>query len=384
MPPVETPSSAEAPPRSEPAAPHSPQARPGPAALEGASDAAPSQSPLSYLSSGVDRLAAAQCKAALPALAALTSRRGVLGEIGGFGGLFEVPTGLRRPVLVAGSDGVGTKLRLAIETGRHATVGIDLVAMCVNDVLCSGAEPLFFLDYFAAGRLEPRIVQAVLAGVAEGCRRADCALLGGETAELPGFFQNGDYDLAGFAVGVVEAEAIVDGTGVRPGQLVLGLASSGLHANGFALARAALLDRLGLPLLGPSIGGQHSDLADELLEPTLLYTSAVRALCKAVSVKALAHITGGGLTGNLVRVLPEGCRAALRRGSWPEPLLLRAIAEAGVAPGEIAATFNLGIGMAVILEPSELDAARRSLDLAGFTHYLLGEIEEGPRSCVWA
>lgn len=355
------------------------------ASPEGSADASTgfAKLPLSYLDAGVDRAAAAQAKAVLPALAAMTSRRGVLGEIGGFGGLFEVPAGMRRPVLVAGSDGVGTKLRVAIESGRHASVGIDLVAMCINDVLCSGAEPLFFLDYFATGHLEPAVVQAVLGGVAEGCRRAGCALLGGETAEIPGFFQRGDYDLAGFAVGVVEADGIVDGSAVQPGQLVLGLASSGLHSNGFALARAALLQRAGLALLGPSVGGRHADLAAELLEPTLLYTQAVKALRGAVAVKALAHITGGGLAGNLVRVLPKGCRAMLRRGTWPEPPLLRAIAEAGVTQDEIASTFNLGVGMAVILEDRDLAAAQQCLDRAGFAHFVIGAIAEGPRGCDW-
>lgn len=349
----------------------------------GAADAA-EQFPLNYRTSGVDRAAAGRAKSILPALAALTARRGVVGEIGGFAGFFALPAGLQRPILVAGSDGVGTKLRVAIASGRHSTVGIDLVAMCVNDILCSGAEPLFFLDYFATGHLEPAIVQAVLRGVAEGCRLAECALLGGETAELPGFFQHGDYDLAGFAVGAVEADELIDGSQVRPGQLILGLASSGLHSNGFALARVALLERAGLALLGPSVGGQHADLADEMLEPTLLYTQAVRALRRTVAVKALAHITGGGLAGNLVRVLPERCRATLRRGNWPEPALLGAIAHAGVGQAEIAETFNLGIGMAVVLEPDELATAQHALDLAGFAHHVVGEIAEGPRGCDWA
>ncbi len=360
-----------------------PSTAPAAAPAGAAAATAPALAPLTYREAGVDRGAAAQCKALLPGLAALTSRRGVLGGIGGFAGLFELPPGLRRPVLVTGSDGVGTKLRLAIDSGRHSTVGIDLVAMCVNDVLCSGAEPLFFLDYFATGHLDPPVVQAVLAGVAEGCRRAGCALLGGEMAELPGFFQRGDYDLGGFALGAVEADAIVDGSGVRPGQVILGLASSGLHSNGFALARAALLDRAALPLFGPSIGGLHADLADELLEPTLLYTQAVRALRAAVSVKALAHITGGGLAGNLVRVLPEHCLATLHRGSWPEPPLLGAIADAGVSQDEVAATFNLGIGMAVVLESDQLATAQHALDLAGFSYHLVGDIQAGPRGCRW-
>lgn len=265
---------------------------------------------LSYAAAGVDRDRADHCKTGLAALGQATAVPGVVGAIGGFAGLFAVPPGMRRPLLVSGCDGVGTKLRVAIDSGRHASVGIDLVAMCVNDVICLGAKPLFFLDYFATGRLDPPVVQQVLAGVAAGCRLAGCALLGGEMAELPGLLRQGDYDLAGFAVGVVEADAVIDGRGVQPGMALLGLASSGLHSNGFALARKVLLEVGGLDLRGPSVGGRHRDLADELLEPTTLYVDAVQALIDArLGVAALAHITGGGLAGNLARVMPPGCLA---------------------------------------------------------------------------
>lgn len=339
---------------------------------------------ITYADAGVDRQRAAEAKAGLADLGAATAIPGVVGKIGGFAGLFAVPPGMKQPLLVSGCDGVGTKLRLAIEVGRHATVGIDLVAMCVNDVLCTGAKPLFFLDYFATGRLEPEVVRQVLAGIAEGCRRAGCALLGGEMAELPGLLRQGDYDLAGFAVGVVETDALVDGRAVRPGMALVGLASSGLHANGFALARKVLLEIGGLDLLGPSIGGQHRDLADELLEPTLLYSAAVQTLlAQGLELAALAHITGGGLAENLARVMPPGCQARLRRGSWPEPALLEAMAKLGVEDGELARVFNLGIGFVAVLPGDQVPAAQTSLAQIGCQSYLIGDVAPGPQGCTW-
>lgn len=339
---------------------------------------------ITYADAGVDRQRAAEAKAGLAELGAATAIPGVVGKIGGFAGLFAVPPGMKQPLLVSGCDGVGTKLRLAIDVGRHATVGIDLVAMCVNDVLCTGAKPLFFLDYFATGRLEPEVVRQVLAGIAEGCRRAGCALLGGEMAELPGLLRQGDYDLAGFAVGVVEADALIDGRAVRPGMALLGLASSGLHANGFALARKVLLEIGGLDLLGPSTGGQHRDLADELLEPTLLYSAAVETLlAQGLELAALAHITGGGLADNLARVMPPGCQARLRRGSWPEPALLEAMAKLGVEEGELARVFNLGIGFVAVLPGDQVPAAQARLAQIGCQSYLIGDVAPGPQGCRW-
>lgn len=340
---------------------------------------------LSYAAAGVDRQRAAEAKAGLAELGARTAIPGVVGKIGGFAGLFAVPPGMRQPLLVSGCDGVGTKLRVAIEAGRHSSVGIDLVAMCVNDVLCTGAKPLFFLDYFATGQLEPLVVRQVLEGVAEGCRRAGCALLGGEMAELPGLLRAGDYDLAGFAVGAVEADELLDGRAVRPGMALLGLASTGLHANGFALARKVLLEVGRMPLCGPSVGGRHRDLADELLEPTALYTDAVHALLgERLGLAALAHVTGGGLCENLARVMPAGCQGRVRRGLWPEPPILRAMAALGVADSELAATFNLGIGMVAVLPAESLAAAQARLSQLGCPSYPIGEVVAGPGGCSWA
>lgn len=256
--------------------------------------------PLTYKDAGVDIDAGnALVERIKPAVRA-THRPGVLSGIGGFGGLFEVPAGYRRPVLVAGTDGVGTKLKLAIETGKHDTVGIDLVAMCVNDVIVQGAEPLFFLDYYATGRLDVDVAASVIAGIAEGCRQAGAALLGGETAELPGFYEGGEYDLAGFCVGVVEHHRIIDGARVAPGDAIVGIASSGLHSNGYSLARKVLA-RSGA---GPDDQLEGQALVDQLLAPTRIYVKPLLALLEEVDVHALAHITGGGLPENLPRVLP--------------------------------------------------------------------------------
>src|SRR5947208_5075227 len=267
-----------------------------------------------------------------------TLRPEVLAGIGGFGGLFEVPKGYREPVLVAGTDGVGTKLKLAFTSDRHETVGIDLVAMSVNDVVVCGAEPVAFLDYFATSRLRADQAERVVAGIAEGCVRAGCALIGGETAELPGFYAEGEYDLAGFCVGVVEKSRILDGSRVRAGDVVLGLASSGLHSNGYSLVRKVFGDR-------PS-----GDLLDALLEPTRIYVKDCLALRDALDVHAFAHVTGGGLPGNLPRVLPPEHRAVLRRSSWQTPEIFSRIQKAGaVADAEMLRTFNMGVGMCAVV-----------------------------------
>ncbi len=308
-------------------------------------------------------------------LAARTQRPEVLAGLGGFGGLFALPAGFKDPVLVAGTDGVGTKLKVAFAANRHSTVGIDLVAMSVNDVCVTGAEPLFFLDYFATSGLRAEQAAEVVKGIAEGCVQAGCALLGGETAELPGFYRAGEYDLAGFAVGVVERAAIIDGRRVLAGDAVLGVASSGLHANGFALARQVLLERARLSLDDRPEGLGGRLLADVLLEPTRIYAQAIAKLRGACDVRALAHITGGGLPENLPRVLPRGLCAELRVASWPRPAIFDLIQSLGeVAAHEMYRTFNMGIGLCVVLPSSEVPHAIAALAALSLPAFAIGRI----------
>ncbi|MFQ5692079.1 MAG: phosphoribosylformylglycinamidine cyclo-ligase, partial [Nitrospinota bacterium] len=307
---------------------------------------------LSYRGAGVDARAAEGLVARLSALARTTRRPEVEGEIGGFGGCFRVPEGYRDPVLVAGMDGVGTKLELLARTGRHDVAGRDLVAMCVNDVLAHGARPLFFLDYVATGKLDPEAVEGVVSGVAEACGECGCALLGGETAEMPGFYPEGRYDLAGCAVGIVERDRLVNGAGIRPGDVLLGLASSGPHSNGFSLIRR-VLERAGLDL-GDELPGGGETLADALLAPTRLYVRPVLRLLEDTAVGGIAHITGGGIPGNLKRVLPEGCRAVVETGSWPIPPVFDFLRTAGGIPSrEMATVFNLGIGLILVVSAGD-------------------------------
>ncbi|HEU5393820.1 MAG TPA: phosphoribosylformylglycinamidine cyclo-ligase, partial [Candidatus Methylomirabilis sp.] len=307
-----------------------------------------------------------------------TMRKEVLAGVGGFGALVEVPLErYKRPVLVSGTDGVGTKLRLAIDTGRHDKIGIDLVAMCVNDIVVTGAEPLFFLDYFATGRLEPAVAEEILAGIAEGCCEAGCALLGGETAEMPDCYGPGEYDLAGFLVGVVERERVVDGRAVAPGDAVLGLRSTGLHSNGFSLARRALLERAGYAL-DAVLPPLARPLGEELLTPTRIYVRAVRHLLEGVPVKAMAHITGGGLVGNLPRVLPAGCRAILDASAWPRPPIFGLIGRAGGVPEEeMLRVFNLGLGFVLVVAEADAERAIRSLTEAGDPPLRIGRVVAG-------
>ncbi|HYR20006.1 MAG TPA: phosphoribosylformylglycinamidine cyclo-ligase [Myxococcales bacterium] len=296
-----------------------------------------------------------------------TLRPEVLAGIGGFGGLFEIPKGYREPVLVAGTDGVGTKLKLAFTSGRHETVGIDLVAMSVNDVVVCGAEPVAFLDYFATSRLRADQAERVIAGIAEGCVRAGCALIGGETAELPGFYAEGEYDLAGFCVGVVEKSRILDGSRVRAGDAVLGLASSGLHSNGYSLARKVFGDR------------PTGELLDLLLEPTRIYVKDCLALRAAIDVHAFAHVTGGGLPGNLPRVLPPEHRAVLRPGSWPRPRIFELLQKtAKIDDAEMLRTFNCGVGMCAVVRREDAAAARDLLQARGQPAWEIGVIEAAP------
>jgi phosphoribosylformylglycinamidine cyclo-ligase len=331
-----------------------------------------SRKPISYRDAGVDIDAGDALVEAIKPFAKRTLRPEVLAGIGGFGALTRIPTGYKQPVLVSGTDGVGTKLKLAFRLNRHDTVGIDLVAMSVNDILVQGAEPLFFLDYYACGKLEVATATQVVKGIARGCELAGCSLIGGETAEMPGMYAEGEYDLAGFAVGVVEKNAIIDGATIAPGDAVLGLASSGAHSNGYSLIRR-ILDETRADLAA-DVGGRP--LGDALLEPTRIYVKPLLALMRALPVKGLAHITGGGLVENLPRVLPDGTKAQLERSAWPMPPLFRWLQQQGnVADDEMLRVFNCGIGMAVVVAEEKADEARAALRRAGETVYRIGRID---------
>jgi phosphoribosylformylglycinamidine cyclo-ligase len=309
-----------------------------------------------------------------------TQRREVLGGLGGFGALVRVPLDrYRRPVMVSGTDGVGTKLRLAIDTGRHDTIGIDLVAMCVNDIVVQGAEPLFFLDYYATAKLEVAVAERVVAGIAEGCVRAGCALVGGETAEMPGMYHGGDYDLAGFAVGLVEEDRIVDGSATRAGDVVIGLASSGPHSNGYSLIRRLLA------LQGANERTQLDGrpLYDWLLEPTRIYVKPLLALLADVPVRGFAHITGGGLLDNIPRVIPDGLEVRLDRGAWRRPAVFDWLQAAGnIDDVELHRTFNCGIGMTVHVPPDAAERALARLRELGEDARVIGEVRAGTHGVV--
>lgn len=331
----------------------------------------PSNVSLSYRDAGVDIDAGDALVEAIKPFAKRTMREGVLGGIGGFGGLFEISKKYKEPVLVSGTDGVGTKLKLAFELNRHDTVGIDLVAMSVNDILVQGAEPLFFLDYFACGKLDVATATAVVKGIAQGCEESGCALLGGETAEMPGMYPDGEYDLAGFAVGAVEKSQIIDGSRITPGDVVLGLASSGIHSNGYSLVRKII--QVAKPDLDADFHGRK--LADVLMAPTRLYVKPLLALMGAMEVKGLVHITGGGLVENIPRVLAENLTAVLDSKAWTMPPLFGWLQQhGGVADAEMHRVFNCGIGMTVIVAKENADAAMAQLQAAGETVYRIGEI----------
>jgi phosphoribosylformylglycinamidine cyclo-ligase len=329
--------------------------------------------PLTYRDAGVDIDAGDRLVENIKPFARKTLRKGVLAGIGGFGALFEIArTRYREPVLVAGTDGVGTKLKLAFELGRHDSIGIDLVAMSVNDILTHGAEPLFFLDYYACGRLDVATATAVVKGIAAGCKQAGCALIGGETAEMPGMYTAGEYDLAGFAVGVVEKSRIIDGSGIAEGDVVLGLASSGAHSNGYSLIRKIITVR-GVDL---SANFHGRALGDVVLEPTRIYVKPVLKLVKRSAVKGLAHITGGGIVENVPRILPAGLAARIERAAWRLPPLFQWLkAEGGIATAELYRVFNCGIGMAVVVAPADAARAVRTLEAAGATAWRIGRIE---------
>jgi phosphoribosylformylglycinamidine cyclo-ligase len=346
---------------------------------------------LTYAAAGVDIDAADRAVEAMRDLVASTADRpGVIGSIGGFGGLFELPAGYRRPVLVSSTDGVGTKMAVAMATGRFETIGIDLVAMCVDDLVCCGARPLFFLDYQLLGKVDPDQVRAVMQGIAEGCRQAGCAIVGGELAEHPGLLAPGELDVAGFAVGIVERDAVIDGPArTRAGDLLIGLASPGLRSNGYSLARRALLEQAGRSLDAPAWEGAGTwTLADELLRPSVIYTPAILALiaaAPAVDVHAVAHITGGGLPGNLPRVLGEGVDAVVDRSAWTIPPIFLEVKKAGqVADEEMDRVFNLGIGMVVAVGASSVDTALDVLSEAGQEATVVGRLVEGSRRIRFA
>jgi phosphoribosylformylglycinamidine cyclo-ligase len=329
--------------------------------------------PLSYKDAGVDIDAGDALVERIKPLAKKTLREGVLAGIGGFGALFEVPKRYREPVLVSGTDGVGTKLKLAFEWHMHDTVGIDLVAMSVNDVLVQGAEPLFFLDYFACGKLDVDTAAAVVGGIARGCELSGCALIGGETAEMPGMYPPGEYDLAGFAVGAVEKSRILTGQDIQAGDTVLGLASSGVHSNGFSLVRKCIERAEAAGQLPATLDGQP--LRQALMAPTRLYVRSVLAALAQHPIKALAHITGGGLLENIPRVLPPGLAAHLQAGSWPQTELFAWLqATAGIDDTEMNRTFNNGIGMVVVVEAAEAEATAQTLRAQGETVYRIGQI----------
>ena len=347
------------------------------------------QKSLSYRDAGVDIEAGDALVEAIKPIAQRTSRAGVLAGLGGFGALFQIPPGqYREPVLVSGTDGVGTKLKLAIELGIHDTIGIDLVAMCVNDVIVQGAEPLFFLDYFATGHLELETAKAVISGIGQGCEQAGAALVGGETAEMPGMYRDGDYDLAGFCVGVVEKSKIIDGSAVQANDVLIGIASSGAHSNGYSLIRKILqqqkadlhqlinADRLDEPDKSAMGKTQPQTLGQALLAPTRIYVKPLLQLLGEIPVHALAHITGGGLPGNVPRVLPAGTRAVIESRAWRRPAIFEWLKAGGnVTELEMYRTFNCGIGMVLVVAASDVETTLARLNAAGEQAFTIGHIE---------
>ncbi|MEM6834680.1 MAG: phosphoribosylformylglycinamidine cyclo-ligase [Pseudomonadota bacterium] len=338
--------------------------------------------PLTYADAGVDIDAGNAFVRAIAPLAKATQRPGANVSLGGFGGLFDPKAaGFEDPILVAATDGVGTKLKIAIESGLHSTVGIDLVAMCVNDLIVQRAQPLFFLDYFATGRLEPEIAKAVVAGIAEGCRQAGCALIGGETAEMPGMYQDGDYDLAGFAVGAAERVQLVT-PDIKPGDVILGLASTGVHSNGFSLVRK-VAEAGGHALGGPAPFASNQSLAEALLTPTQIYVQSLLGSLQDGTAKALAHITGGGLTENIPRVLPGGLSAHIETGRWALPSVFTWLKDgAALPPDELLKTFNCGVGMAVIVAEADVDTFRQRVESTGIKCMTIGHIAQRDSSAI--
>ena len=339
--------------------------------------------PYTYAKAGVSIGAGNALVRAIAPLAKATRRPGANADLGGFGGFFDLKAaGFRDPLLVAANDGVGTKLKLAIESGRHDGVGIDLVAMCANDLIVQGAEPLFFLDYYASGKLEADVAERVIASIAEGCKQAGCALIGGETAEMPGMYADGDYDLAGFCVGAVERDQVLTADRVAAGDVILGLASSGVHSNGFSLVRRLAADK-GWKLDRPALFDQEVLLIDALMASTRIYVKSLLPLVRAGTVHAMAHITGGGLLENIPRVLPDGLHAHIDADAWPQPRLMAFLqAQGHIEPEEMARTFNCGIGMALVIGECELSEVSVALEAAGETVFHIGRVEAGEKGCT--
>jgi phosphoribosylformylglycinamidine cyclo-ligase len=334
---------------------------------------ADSNSGLTYRDAGVDIDAGESLVDAIKPIAKSTRRPGCMDDLGGFGAMFQIPPGYQEPVLVSGTDGVGTKLRLAIDSGIHDTIGIDLVAMCANDILVQGAEPLFFLDYFATGKLDVKTATSIVRGIGDGCKLAGAALIGGETAEMPGMYADGDYDLAGFCVGVVEKPDIIDGSSVSEGDVLIALASSGPHSNGYSLVRKVI--EVSNADLQQEFG--NTTLARALLEPTRIYVKPVLNLLKQVQLHALAHITGGGLSGNICRVIPDGLVAVVERASWDFPDVFQWIQKNGnIADGEMLNTFNCGMGMVLVAAAEDAPAVVENLEAQGEKVWLAGRIEK--------
>lgn len=340
---------------------------------------------ITYKDAGVDIDAGNTFVKMIKPLVKATSRPEVLADIGGFGGLFSLNMGkYKHPVLVSGTDGVGTKLKVAFMANRHDTIGIDLVAMCVNDIIVQGAEPLFFLDYLATAKLDPEKATSIIKGVSDGCIQAGCALIGGETAEMPGFYTGEEYDMAGFAVGVVEREKIIDGSSITVGNHLIGLSSSGLHSNGFSLARKVIIEHMGLGI-DDEIPGLGKTVADELLTPTRIYVRSVMNLLRDFNISGLAHITGGGLLENIPRVLPNGCKAVVRKDSWQVPEIFKLIQKGGnIDETEMFRTFNCGIGMVLVVPEREAEDVMIRLSGLNETAFHIGEVVkcEPGKECV--
>jgi len=340
-----------------------------------------SEQRITYKDAGVDISAGNSFVNLIKPLVKSTSRPEVMAEIGGFGGLFSLNTSkYKNPVLVSGTDGVGTKLKLAFMADMHDTVGIDLVAMCVNDIVVQGAEPLFFLDYLATGKLLPEKAADIVKGIAEGCRQAGCALIGGETAEMPGFYSDGEYDVAGFAVGVVDRDNIIDGSGIAVGNRLIGIASTGLHSNGYSLARKLVFERMGLAI-DSELPGTGKTVAEALLAPTRIYIRSIMNLLKDYSINGIAHITGGGLLENIPRILPKGCRATIHLSRWERPVLFDVLRDAGnIERDEMYRTFNMGIGMVLAVAEHDAEDMLDRLKGLGERAWVIGEITACPEA----
>jgi len=339
---------------------------------------------LTYKKAGVDIDEGERFVRIISPLVRKTFREGVMSDIGSFGALFKLDTNkYKEPVLVSGTDGVGTKLKIAFLTDRHNTIGIDLVAMCVNDILTSGAEPLFFLDYFATGKLAPEKAATVIEGIVEGCREAGCALIGGETAEMPGFYENGEYDLSGFAVGIVDEGSIIDGSSIREGDVLVGLFSTGLHSNGYSLARKVFFDTMKMDV-STYIPESGTALGDELLKPTRIYVKAFQTVRNSVTVKGMAHITGGGIPGNLPRILPDGVGVLIRNDAWSVPAIFKIIEEMGRVPTEdMRRTFNMGLGYIMIVSEEKAERTVSLLREQGYDSSIVGTILKGRKEVTY-